>query len=135
MWKAVDKKTRDVIALKKIFDAFQNSTDAQARRTLRARRARPRPAVLVHARVTLRTLAHAHLRELCPAGAQRTFREIMFLQELTTHDNIIRRAAPPAAALFWPAHPGLDSGRSAGRAAQAAERHEGGERPGHLPRV
>lgn len=27
----MDKKTRDVIALKKIFDAFQNSTDAQAR--------------------------------------------------------------------------------------------------------
>ncbi|KAK9839690.1 hypothetical protein WJX81_006382 [Elliptochloris bilobata] len=49
VWKAVDKKTRDVIALKKIFDAFQNSTDAQA-----------------------------------------TFREIMFLQELTDHDNIIR---------------------------------------------
>ncbi len=31
VWKAVDKKTRDVIALKKIFDAFQNATDAQAR--------------------------------------------------------------------------------------------------------
>lgn len=31
VWKAVDKKTRDVIALKKIFDAFQNSTDAQVR--------------------------------------------------------------------------------------------------------
>ena len=29
VWKAVDKKTRDVIALKKIFDAFQNATDAQ----------------------------------------------------------------------------------------------------------
>lgn len=49
VWKAVDKKTRDVIALKKIFDAFQNATDAQ-----------------------------------------RTFREIMFLQELNNHDNIIR---------------------------------------------
>ena len=34
VWKAVDKKTRDVIALKKIFDAFQNSTDAQARARL-----------------------------------------------------------------------------------------------------
>ena len=31
VWKAVDKKTRDIIALKKIFDAFQNATDAQAR--------------------------------------------------------------------------------------------------------
>lgn len=29
VWKAVDKKTRDVIAVKKIFDAFQNATDAQ----------------------------------------------------------------------------------------------------------
>jgi len=27
----VDKKSRNVIALKKIFDAFQNATDAQAR--------------------------------------------------------------------------------------------------------
>lgn len=29
VWKAVDKKTRDTVALKKIFDAFQNVTDAQ----------------------------------------------------------------------------------------------------------
>lgn len=49
VWKAVDKKTKKVVALKKIFDAFQNSTDAQ-----------------------------------------RTFREIMFLQELDQHENIIR---------------------------------------------
>ena len=40
---------REVVALKKIFDAFQNATDAQ-----------------------------------------RTFREIMFLQELNDHDNIVR---------------------------------------------
>ena len=45
----MDKKTRDVVALKKIFDAFQNATDAQ-----------------------------------------RTFREIMYLQELSNHENIIR---------------------------------------------
>jgi len=49
VWKAVDKKTREVVALKKCFDAFQNATDAQ-----------------------------------------RTFREIMFLQELNGHDNIVR---------------------------------------------
>eukprot|EP00471_Norrisiella_sphaerica_P012693 CAMPEP_0184496856 /NCGR_PEP_ID=MMETSP0113_2-20130426/35052_1 /TAXON_ID=91329 /ORGANISM="Norrisiella sphaerica, Strain BC52" /LENGTH=375 /DNA_ID=CAMNT_0026883687 /DNA_START=173 /DNA_END=1300 /DNA_ORIENTATION=+ len=51
VWKSVDKKTRRTVALKKIFDAFQNSTDAQ-----------------------------------------RTFREIMFLQELNAnpHENIIR---------------------------------------------
>lgn len=49
VWKGVDKRTRDVVALKKVFDAFQNATDAQ-----------------------------------------RTFREIMFLQELNGHENIIR---------------------------------------------
>lgn len=49
MWKAVDKKTRETAALKKIFDAFQNSTDAQ-----------------------------------------RTFREVMFLQELSNHENIVK---------------------------------------------
>lgn len=49
VWKAIDKKTRETVALKKIFDAFQNATDAQ-----------------------------------------RTFREIMFLQELYGHENIIK---------------------------------------------
>jgi len=52
VFKAVDKKTKQVVALKKIFDAFQNQTDAQ-----------------------------------------RTFREIMYLQALATpqpHPNIIR---------------------------------------------
>ncbi len=49
VWKAIDKKTKEIVALKKNFDAFQNATDAQ-----------------------------------------RTFREIIFLQELTGHDNIIR---------------------------------------------
>lgn len=48
VWKAMDKKTREIVALKKIFDAFQNSTDAQ-----------------------------------------RTYREIMFLQHLRAHDNIV----------------------------------------------
>jgi len=52
VFKAVDKKTKQTVALKKIFDAFQNATDAQ-----------------------------------------RTFREIMYLQALsapTPHANIIR---------------------------------------------
>lgn len=31
VWKAVDKKTKETVALKKIFDAFQNATDAQVR--------------------------------------------------------------------------------------------------------
>jgi mitogen-activated protein kinase 15 len=29
VWKAVDKKSKKVVALKKIFDAFTNQTDAQ----------------------------------------------------------------------------------------------------------
>eukprot|EP00915_Cephaloidophora_sp_WS-2016_P003848 GHVH01005212.1.p1 GENE.GHVH01005212.1~~GHVH01005212.1.p1 ORF type:complete len:154 (-),score=12.57 GHVH01005212.1:582-1043(-) len=49
VWKATDRRTGIVVALKKIFDAFQNATDAQ-----------------------------------------RTFREIMFLQKLAGHDNIVR---------------------------------------------
>uniref|UniRef100_A0A667WKB0 Mitogen-activated protein kinase 15 n=1 Tax=Myripristis murdjan TaxID=586833 RepID=A0A667WKB0_9TELE len=49
VWKAVDRQTGEVVAVKKIFDAFRNRTDAQ-----------------------------------------RTFREIMFLQEFGDHTNIIR---------------------------------------------
>ncbi|CAB3402944.1 unnamed protein product [Caenorhabditis bovis] len=49
VWKAVDRRTKEVIALKKIFDAFRNNTDAQ-----------------------------------------RTFREVMFLQEFGKHPNIIK---------------------------------------------
>lgn len=49
VWKAIDKRTKEIVALKKCFDAFQNATDAQ-----------------------------------------RTFREIIFLQELNGHENIIR---------------------------------------------
>jgi len=49
VWKATDRQTGQVVALKKIFDAFRNKTDAQ-----------------------------------------RTFREIMFLQDFADHPNIIR---------------------------------------------
>ena len=49
VWKAVDRKTKEVVALKKIFDAFQNATDAQ-----------------------------------------RTWREIIFLQQMNGHENIIK---------------------------------------------
>ncbi|XP_072458676.1 mitogen-activated protein kinase 15 isoform X2 [Notamacropus eugenii] len=48
VWKAVDRRTGEIVAIKKIFDAFRNKTDAQ-----------------------------------------RTFREIMFLQEFDNHPNII----------------------------------------------
>ena len=49
VWKAQDRKTKEVVALKKIFDAFLNSTDAQ-----------------------------------------RTYREVVFLQQMGEHDNIVR---------------------------------------------
>ena len=49
VWKAQDKQTKKIIALKKVYDAFQNSTDAQ-----------------------------------------RTYREVMYLQHLNGHENIIR---------------------------------------------
>ncbi len=29
VWKAIDKQTKSVVALEKVFDAFQNATDAQ----------------------------------------------------------------------------------------------------------
>ncbi|XP_068093939.1 mitogen-activated protein kinase 15 [Hyperolius riggenbachi] len=49
VWKAIDRKTGEIVAVKKIFDAFRNRTDAQ-----------------------------------------RTFREIMFLQEFGEHPNVIK---------------------------------------------
>lgn len=49
VWKAIDRRTGEVVAVKKIFDAFRNQTDAQ-----------------------------------------RTFREIMFLQDFGDHPNIIK---------------------------------------------
>ncbi|KAM3596322.1 uncharacterized protein V6R79_012365 [Siganus canaliculatus] len=49
VWKAVDRQTGEIVAVKKIFDAFRNRTDAQ-----------------------------------------RTFREVMFLQEFGDHFNIVK---------------------------------------------
>ncbi|TGZ59783.1 hypothetical protein CRM22_008895 [Opisthorchis felineus] len=49
VWKALNRKTHEIVALKKIFDAFRNQTDAQ-----------------------------------------RTFREIAYLQEFGNHPNIIK---------------------------------------------
>lgn len=34
VWKAVDRKSNEVVALKKIFDAFRNETDAQVSQQL-----------------------------------------------------------------------------------------------------
>lgn len=33
VWKGIDRKTGEIVALKKIFDAFRNQTDAQVRFT------------------------------------------------------------------------------------------------------
>ena len=49
VWKAIDRKSGGKVALKKIFDAFQNATDAQ-----------------------------------------RTFREVIFLQQMDDHENIVQ---------------------------------------------
>ncbi|XP_069771266.1 mitogen-activated protein kinase 15 [Narcine bancroftii] len=49
VWKAIDRQTGEIVAVKKIFEAFRNRTDAQ-----------------------------------------RTFREILFLQELGNHCNVIK---------------------------------------------
>ena len=49
VWKSKDKATGRIVALKKVFDAFQNATDAQ-----------------------------------------RTYREVMYLQQLKKHENIIK---------------------------------------------
>ncbi|TKR65042.1 hypothetical protein L596_025506 [Steinernema carpocapsae] len=49
VWKAIDRRTNEPVALKKIFDAFRNPTDSQ-----------------------------------------RTFREIMFLQEFGRHPNVVK---------------------------------------------
>ena len=102
------------MALKKIFDAFQNSTDAQV--------ASPRFASVMccaniegvlcfSTRKSAWCTCQGYLERLQPGSfgnmsdiansqhhclglwsVQRTFREIMFLQELTTHDNIIKCA-------------------------------------------
>lgn len=86
VWKALDKKTGEIIALKKIFDAFQNATDAQA-----SEQAPPfcsKSAAGVHTFIG----THVATSDGDSCCLQRTFREIMFLQELNNHENIIRSA-------------------------------------------
>lgn len=48
VWKALDKKTGEVIALKKIFDAFQNATDAQACTPVLSQAFSPECVAVVH---------------------------------------------------------------------------------------
>ena len=73
MWKAIDKKTRETVALKKIFDAFQ------------VRRA----ARLTHTHTHTSEKSLSRRRPQNATDAQRTFREILFLQELGDHENIV----------------------------------------------
>ena len=89
VWRAIDKKSNEVVALKKIFDAFQNATDAQV--------------VLLHF-ISLCKRGDTFCIPLKPKKnspscntvlihknmMQRTFREIMFLQELNNHENIVK---------------------------------------------
>lgn len=90
VWKALDKKTGEIIALKKIFDAFQNATDAQASAVCKPRSRFGVLKLAQHecaANFNSRPTVHQCHALLC---LQRTFREIMFLQELNNHENIIR---------------------------------------------
>lgn len=77
VWKALDRRSGHTVALKKCFDAFRNATDAQVRNQGDANEA----CVCSHSTTYVCVL---------PLVLQRTFREIMYLQELAGHDNIIR---------------------------------------------
>jgi mitogen-activated protein kinase 15 len=74
VWKARDRHTNTIVALKKIFDAFQNATDAQV----------PVPTTAAGIGTWPR------LTPCACCAVQRTFREVMFLSELQHHPNIIR---------------------------------------------
>ena len=56
----MDKKTKEVVALKKIFDAFQNATDAQVRR-----RAMPAGALSAAAALLQRAASQLTLLPYC----------------------------------------------------------------------
>jgi mitogen-activated protein kinase 15 len=73
VWKAVDRKTNEVVALKKIFDAFRNETDAQ-----------------VIIKYPMKHLFSQLFYVLFLINKQRTYREIVFLQEFSEHPNIIK---------------------------------------------
>lgn len=76
VWKAVNKKTKETVALKKIFDAFRNQTDAQVwwKYDIYLRYVICIPILIYFC------LLHTF---------QRTFREISFLQDFGEHPNII----------------------------------------------
>ena len=115
VWKAEDKKTRELVALKKIFDAY--AALCRATRLLVLHRQRwPRCCIYrCHKRTLcchterlpcgtqpscLTVLGASHLSTSLPVSrcarsfqnstdAQRTYREVIFLQEMRGHDHII----------------------------------------------
>ena len=103
VWKAIDKKTKETVALKKCFDAFQVSllpewTKVFVCRGMHRFTTTSLPLSYLTACVRLSFQRHTFFATpgtLTPLShqnstdAQRTFREIMFLQGLR-HDNIIR---------------------------------------------
>lgn len=69
VWKAIDKRSKKVVAVKKCFDAFRNATDAQ---------------------VSVQCTKSLNAQPL-KLHLQRTFREIMYLSsEMRTHPNIVK---------------------------------------------
>eukprot|EP00069_Balaena_mysticetus_P012352 bmy_07595T0 len=107
VWKAVGQRTGEVVAIKKIFDAFKDKTDAQAHLEAQSQQVsgisqstapcdlmvqrvcRWRASVPSHplqTRASFLLCTHAHVA----VSFQRTFREIMLLQEFGDHPNIVR---------------------------------------------
>ena len=76
VWRAMDKRTREVVALKKIFDAFQNATDAQ--RTFRE-------IMFLQARPALPL---AHICSRCTMPTQSTCTPSP-PQEMAGHEHIV----------------------------------------------
>ncbi len=72
MWKAIDKRSKKTVAVKKCFDAFRNATDAQVCFQL----------LMVSCECQITSQLEC---------LQRTFREIMYLSsEMRTHPNIVK---------------------------------------------
>ncbi|XP_048796134.1 mitogen-activated protein kinase 15 isoform X2 [Lagopus muta] len=92
VWKAINRRTGEIVAVKKIFDAFRNRTDAQ--RTFREIMFLQAYGIVWKA-INRRTGEIVAVKKIFDAfrnrtDAQRTFREIMFLQEFGEHPNIIK---------------------------------------------
>ncbi|XP_046497778.1 mitogen-activated protein kinase 15 isoform X1 [Equus quagga] len=91
VWKAVDRRTGEVVAIKKIFDAFRDKTDAQS-----STPATPWSGGYVgdqHQLLWISSMSASFLlltHTRVSVSFQRTFREIMLLQEFGDHPNIIR---------------------------------------------